>query len=86
MLLSTSFAEVACNQKPTYFAIRTMTSSIAERFQKPPLDTAELANAKENHFVDPVPENERVPFWMWGSILIPSVMVGCVVMGVSMVK
>ncbi|KAG1733721.1 hypothetical protein EDB19DRAFT_1830851 [Suillus lakei] len=33
--------------------------------------------------VDPVPEHERVPFWAWGSLLVFSTIITCVVMGVQ---
>jgi hypothetical protein len=33
--------------------------------------------------VDPVPEHERVPFWAWGSVLVLSMIITCVIMGVQ---
>ncbi|KAF8552612.1 OPT superfamily oligopeptide transporter [Imleria badia] len=81
MLLCTSFAEVGCNWKSIYAAIRTMVSSVTERFHKQPLG----ANAPDSkdEIVDPVPTDERVPLWMWGSVLVLSVILSCVVMAVQ---
>lgn len=81
MLICTSFAEVGCNWKSIYAAIRTMVSSVTERFQKQPFDADETT--REDDFVDPVPADERVPLWMWGSVLILSIIVSCVVMNVQ---
>ncbi|KAH0839377.1 OPT oligopeptide transporter protein-domain-containing protein [Lanmaoa asiatica] len=81
MLLCTSFAEVGCNWKSIYAAIRTMVSSITKRLRKEPLDADKPT--REDHFADPVPADERVPLWMWGSVLILSIIVSCVVMGVQ---
>lgn len=81
MLLCTSFAEVGCNWKSIYAAVRTMISPIAERFQKESFDGDTFK--KEDGIEDPVPEHERVPLWMWGSVLILSILISCVVMGVQ---
>lgn len=81
MLLCTSFAEVGCNWRSIYAAIRTMVSPVMERFHKGPL--GEDARASEDEIVDPVPADERVPLWMWGTVLILSAILSCVVMGVQ---
>lgn len=81
MLLCTSFAEVGCNWKSIYAAMRTMVSSVTERFQKQPFDADKPT--REDEFADPVPADERVPLWMWGSVLILSVILSCVVMSVQ---
>ncbi|KAG6375317.1 OPT oligopeptide transporter protein-domain-containing protein [Boletus reticuloceps] len=82
MLLCTSFAEVGCNWKSIYAAVRTMASPVTERFYKHSLDGADAPTSKDE-IVDPVPASERVPFWMWGSVFILSVIISCVVMGVQ---
>ncbi|KAF8432214.1 OPT oligopeptide transporter protein-domain-containing protein [Boletus edulis BED1] len=81
MLLCTSFAEVGCNWKSIYAAMRTMALPVTQRF-KHSLDGADAPTSKEE-IVDPVPASERVPFWMWGSVLILSIIISCVVMGVQ---
>ncbi|KAF8841630.1 OPT superfamily oligopeptide transporter [Paxillus ammoniavirescens] len=78
MLLCASFAEVACNWKSVYVSVRTMTGAITERFQRQPFD-----HRPEDEIIDPVPDHERVPLWMWSSVLIASVIITCVVMGVQ---
>lgn len=78
MLLCTSFAEVACNARSIYMALRGMVLSATEKFQRlPPGDRT------KDEIFDPVPENERVPLWMWGSVLVASIIVSCAVMGVQ---
>jgi len=37
----------------------------------------------EEDVLDPVPEHERVPFWAWGSLLVISTIITCVVMAVQ---
>ncbi|KAG9309763.1 OPT oligopeptide transporter protein-domain-containing protein [Chiua virens] len=63
MLLCTSFAEVACNWKSIYAALRTLTLSISEHFQRQRFGAED--SARDLDIVDPVPEDERVPLWMW---------------------
>ncbi|KAG2151124.1 OPT oligopeptide transporter protein-domain-containing protein [Suillus bovinus] len=74
MLLCASFAEVACNWKSLYGAMRSAFGMLLQRFSK---------DGVVEDVVDPVPEHERVPFWAWGSVLVLSTIVTCVVMGVQ---
>ncbi|KAG1791105.1 OPT oligopeptide transporter protein-domain-containing protein [Suillus plorans] len=74
MLICASFAEVACNWRSLYAAIRSAFGMILQRFSK---------DGVVDEIVDPVPEHERVPFWAWGSVLVLSTIVTCVVMGVQ---
>ena len=78
MLLCTSFAEVACNARSIYTALRGMVLSVTEKFQQLP-----SGDKTKDEIFDPVPENERVPLWMWGSVLLTSIIISCVVMGVQ---
>ncbi|KAG1732693.1 OPT oligopeptide transporter protein-domain-containing protein [Suillus paluster] len=74
MLLCASFTEVACNWRSLYAAIRSACGMLLQRFSK---------DGVVDDIVDPVPEHERVPFWAWGSVLVISTIVTCVVMGVQ---
>jgi OPT family oligopeptide transporter len=74
MLLCASFAEVACNWRSLYAAMRSACGMLLQRFSKDDV---------VDDVVDPVPEHERVPFWAWGSVLVLSTIVTCVVMGVQ---
>ncbi|KAG1821376.1 OPT oligopeptide transporter protein-domain-containing protein [Suillus variegatus] len=74
MLICASFAEVACNWRSLYAAIRSAFAMILQRFSK---------DGVVDEIVDTVPEHERVPFWAWGSVLVLSTIVTCVVMGVQ---
>ncbi|KAF9239493.1 OPT oligopeptide transporter protein-domain-containing protein [Melanogaster broomeanus] len=78
--LSTLLASLARNFDATsiFAAVRTMSGAVKERFRNQPFD-----KRAEDEFVDPVPEHERVPLWLWGSVLLASVIVTCVVMGVQ---
>ncbi|KAJ8592372.1 OPT superfamily oligopeptide transporter [Rhizopogon salebrosus TDB-379] len=76
MLLCASFAEVGCNWKSLYAAMRSACGTLLRRFSK------DSVSAVDDVF-DPVPEHERVPFWAWGSLLVVSTIVTCVVMGVQ---
>jgi hypothetical protein len=76
MLLCASFAEVGCNWKSLYAAMRSACGTLLRRFSK------DSESAVDDVF-DPVPEHERVPFWAWGSLLVVSTIVTCVVMGVQ---
>lgn len=78
MLLCTSFTEVACNWKSIYAAGRTMMGALRERFNKDPFEKTDV-----DEFVDPVPPEDQVPFWLWGGVLIASIIVTCAVMGVQ---
>lgn len=78
MLLCTSFTEVACNWKSIYAAGRTMVGALRERFHG---DSFEKSEVEE--FVDPVPPEDQVPFWLWGGVLVASIIVTCAVMGVQ---
>ncbi|OJA20547.1 hypothetical protein AZE42_07075 [Rhizopogon vesiculosus] len=78
MLLCTSFTEVACNWKSVYAAGRTMMGALRERFHG---DSFEKTDVEV--FVDPVPPEDRVPFWLWGGVLIASIIITCAVMGVQ---
>ena len=78
MLLCTSLAEVACNARSIYTALQGMFLSVTEKFQKLP-----SGGRSKDEIFDPVPESERVPLWMWGSVLIASIIISCVVMGVQ---
>ncbi|KAG1800107.1 OPT oligopeptide transporter protein-domain-containing protein [Suillus subaureus] len=74
MLLCASFTEVACNWRSLYAAMRSACGMFLQRFSK---------NGVVDDIVDPVPEHERVPFWAWGSVLVLSTIVTCVIMGVQ---
>jgi hypothetical protein len=74
MLLCASFAEVACNWRSLYAAMRSACGMLLQRFSK---------NDIQDDVLDPVPEHERVPFWAWGSLLVLSTIVTCTVMGVQ---
>ncbi|KAG2344576.1 OPT superfamily oligopeptide transporter [Suillus weaverae] len=74
MLLCASFTEVACNWRSLYAAMRSACGMLLQRFSK---------DGVVDDVVDPVPEHERVPFWAWGSVLVLSTIVTCVVMGVQ---
>ncbi|KAG1775683.1 OPT oligopeptide transporter protein-domain-containing protein [Suillus placidus] len=74
MLLCASFTEVACNWRSLYAAMRSACGMLLQRFSK---------DGVVDDIVDPVPEHERVPFWAWGSVLVLSTIVTCVVMGVQ---
>ncbi|KAG0709867.1 OPT oligopeptide transporter protein-domain-containing protein [Suillus ampliporus] len=74
MLLCASFAEVGCNWKSLYAGMRSACGTLLRRFLKD--------NVEDNSF-DPVPEHERVPFWAWGSLLVLSTIITCVVMAVQ---
>jgi len=76
MLLCASFAEVACNWKSLYAAMRSACGTLLQRFSK-------NSESVEDDVFDPVPQHERVPFWTWGSLLVVSTIVTCVVMGVQ---
>ncbi|KIJ61696.1 hypothetical protein HYDPIDRAFT_31028 [Hydnomerulius pinastri MD-312] len=78
MLLCASFAEVGCNWKSVYAAMRSLAGAVGERFQRQP-----FSERPEDEIVDPVPENERVPLWLWGSVLVASIIITCAVMGVQ---
>ncbi|KAF8553841.1 hypothetical protein OG21DRAFT_1477176 [Imleria badia] len=78
MLLCTSFAKVTCNARSIYMALRGVVLSVADKLQRLPSGD----RTKEAIF-DPVPENKRVPLWMWGSVLLASIIISCVVMGVQ---
>ncbi|KAG1866075.1 OPT oligopeptide transporter [Suillus subluteus] len=78
MLLCTSFTEVACNFKSIYLATRNAIGALMERFHG---DSHEKNNVEE--IVDPVPPEDRVPFLLWGSVLVASIVVTCTVMGVQ---
>jgi hypothetical protein len=54
--------------------MRSACGMLLQRFSK---------DAIVDDVVDPVPEHERVPFWAWGSVLVLSTIVTCVVMGVQ---
>ncbi|KAG1838579.1 OPT oligopeptide transporter protein-domain-containing protein [Suillus subalutaceus] len=74
MLLCASFAEVACNWRSLYVAMRSACGMLLQRFSK---------DGVVDDVVDPVPEHERVPFWAWGSVLVLSTILTCVIMGVQ---
>ncbi|KAG0707878.1 OPT oligopeptide transporter protein-domain-containing protein [Suillus ampliporus] len=74
MLLCASFAEVGCNWKSLYAGMRSACGTLLQRFSKD--------NVEDDSF-DPVPEHERVPFWAWGSLLVLSTIITCVVMAVQ---
>ncbi|KAG1732694.1 OPT oligopeptide transporter protein-domain-containing protein [Suillus paluster] len=74
MLLCASFAEVGCNWKSLYAGMRSACGTLLQRFSKD--------NVEDDSF-DPVPEHERVPFWAWGSLLVLSTIITCVVMDVQ---
>ncbi|KAG0694195.1 OPT oligopeptide transporter protein-domain-containing protein [Suillus ampliporus] len=74
MLLCASFAEVGCNWKSLYAGMRSACGTLLQRFSK---DNIEVDS------FDPVPEHERVPFWAWGSLLVLSTIITCVVMAVQ---
>ncbi|KAG0706280.1 OPT oligopeptide transporter protein-domain-containing protein, partial [Suillus ampliporus] len=74
MLLCASFTEVACNWRSLYAAMRSACGMLLQRFSE---------DGAVDDIVDPVPEHERVPFWAWGSVLVLSTIVTCVVMGVQ---
>src|SRR5882757_5415833 len=76
MLLCASFAEVGCNWRSLYAAMRSACGNVLQRFSKD-------SQSAEDDIFDPVPENERVPFWAWGSLLVVSTIVTCIVMGVQ---
>ncbi|KAH7915483.1 OPT oligopeptide transporter protein-domain-containing protein [Hygrophoropsis aurantiaca] len=78
MLLCTSFAEVACNSKTLFLAARNAMHTMLGRFRMFSGDD----DAKDAIF-DPVPEEERVPLWLWGSVLLTSIVITCIVMGVQ---
>ncbi|KAH7882089.1 OPT oligopeptide transporter protein-domain-containing protein [Phlebopus sp. FC_14] len=78
MLLCASFAEVGCNWRSMYAAMRTLASAVMERFQRQPFE-----KSIDDEFADPIPESERVPLWLWGSVLSASIIVTCIVMGVQ---
>ncbi|KAJ8592368.1 OPT superfamily oligopeptide transporter [Rhizopogon salebrosus TDB-379] len=80
MLLCTSFTEVACNWKSVYAAVRTMVGALRGRFHRD-RDSFEKTDVEE--FVDPVPPEDQVPFWLWGGVLFASIIVTCAVMGVQ---
>jgi hypothetical protein len=80
MLLCTSFTEVACNWKSVYAAVRTMVGALKGRFHRD-RDSFEKTDVEE--FVDPVPPEDQVPFWLWGGVLFASIIVTCAVMGVQ---
>jgi len=54
--------------------MRSACGMLLQRFSK---------NTVEDDVFDPVPEHERVPFWAWGSLLVISTIITCVVMGVQ---
>ncbi|KAG2143911.1 OPT oligopeptide transporter protein-domain-containing protein [Suillus cothurnatus] len=74
MLLCASFTEVACNWRSLYAAMRSACGMLLQRFSKDDV---------VDDIVDPVPEHERVPFWAWGSVLVLSMIITCVIMGVQ---
>jgi uncharacterized oligopeptide transporter (OPT) family protein len=74
MLLCASFTEVACNWRSLYAAMRSACGMLLQRFSK---------DGVVDDIVDPVPEHERVPFWAWGSVLVLSTIITCVIMGVQ---
>jgi uncharacterized oligopeptide transporter (OPT) family protein len=74
MLLCASFTEVACNWRSLYAAMRSACGMLLQRFSK---------DGVVDDIVDPVPEHERVPFWAWGSVLVLSMIITCVIMGVQ---
>jgi len=76
MLLCASFAEVGCNWRSLYASMRSACGTLLQRFSK---DSETVVD----EIFDPVPEHERVPFWAWGSLLVISTVVTCVVMGVQ---
>lgn len=78
MLLCTSFAEVACNANSFYIALRGAFLTVVEKLQRLP-----SSDRTKDEIFDPVPENERVPAWMWGSVLLASILISCVVMNVQ---
>ncbi|KAF8841628.1 OPT superfamily oligopeptide transporter [Paxillus ammoniavirescens] len=78
MLLCASFAEVACNWRSLYSAMRSACGMLIQYFRRVSNGTSE-----EDDVYDPVPEHERVPFWAWGSVFVASVVVTCAVMGVQ---
>ncbi|KAH7928026.1 PMSR-domain-containing protein [Leucogyrophana mollusca] len=77
MLLCASFAEVACNWRSLYIAMRSACGMLVQR-----LHPASKGSYEED-VLDPVPHHERVPFWAWSSVLVLSTIVTCVVMGVQ---
>ncbi|EGN94830.1 hypothetical protein SERLA73DRAFT_114279 [Serpula lacrymans var. lacrymans S7.3] len=81
MLLCASFAEVACNWRSLSAAGRIAFQGLMERFHF----GSRVAGGtdQKEEFFDPVPEHERVPFWIWGSVLVASIIVTCTVMGVQ---
>lgn len=78
MLLCTSFTEVACNWKSIYSAARIAIGALTKRLHG---DSYEKNNVEE--IVDPVPPEDRVPFLLWGGVLVASIVVTCIVMGVQ---
>jgi hypothetical protein len=78
MLLCTSFTEVACNWKSIYSAARIAIGTLTERFYG---GSHEKNNIEE--IVDPVPPEDRVPFFLWAGVLVASIVVTCIVMGVQ---
>ena len=55
-----------------------MMRALTGRFHR---DSFEKIDVEE--IEDPVPLEDRVPFWLWGGVLITSIIVTCVVMGVQ---
>lgn len=78
MLLCTSFTEVVYNWKSIYSAARIATGALMERLHE---DSYEKNNIEE--IVDIVPPEDRVPFLLWGGVLVTSIVVICTVMGVQ---
>lgn len=78
MLLCTSFAEVTRNARSIYTALRRMFLSVVEMLQMLP-----SGDRTKDEIFDPVPENEHVFLWMWGSVLPASIVISCVVMDVQ---
>lgn len=78
MLLCTSFTEVACNWKSIYSAARFAIGALSERFSGHTYEKND-----EEEIVDPVPPEDRVPFWLWGGVLVASIVITCSVMGVQ---
>lgn len=75
MLLCASFSEVACNWRSLYTAMRSAFGMFRPRRCS--------RDIVEEDVLDPVPEHERVPFWAWGSLLVISTIITCVVMAVQ---
>ncbi|KAG0691873.1 hypothetical protein DFH29DRAFT_1009940 [Suillus ampliporus] len=74
MLLCAGFAEVGCDWKSLYGGMRSALGTFLQWFSK---------GSIQGDTVNPVPKHERVPFWAWGSLLVLSVIVTCIVMSVQ---